>query len=113
MKTKVVEILTSKSNDQFNDLVKIVYLSFSKEIDGKELTLPISIPFNLESPSTENFIPFNEVNDNIILEWIFSKIQDRKPVIEKMFDELTGENKELIKLYTVKNIDELNQQQNQ
>jgi len=81
MEIKIKDVLVSKMTPEFEDLVKSIVFSITKEVNGELLSLP-TVVFPLDEPNAENYIAYKDIDDTILMSWIDIFLQKRSKSIE-------------------------------
>lgn len=74
--------VNSMERDSTNGFVVIVFWSCHAEGGGKSSFYGDQTKFTL-SPSNKNFIPYENLTEEIVLNWVFVELGNKKETIEK------------------------------
>ena len=88
--------LKKENTDQLNDVVTQIYWTkTATDENGNSATIPGGTPFNISSADPDNFISYENLNDEIILSWIPDSNDDemfRAIINEQLNPEIDSSN---------------------
>lgn len=87
MKIQIKNILTSKSNILFPDLITLVCVSVEKEVEGRTLTLS-NFWVTLAEPTGESFIEYSNISESSLQNWVELAVQDKQETLDNLFSNM-------------------------
>ena len=82
---EIKDVITSKRNEKFPELIKTLIFSASKEVNGEVVTVDnFMVP--LLPPIEENYLPYESITDDQLKEWALQSIQEKEQIINDVFE---------------------------
>jgi hypothetical protein len=77
---EIKDILVSKKVENFPDTIKSVIITGTIDVDGSDYPLG-GVVLNFDPPSSDNFIAYDTISEEQLIEWALTKLQLREQEI--------------------------------
>lgn len=81
---EIKDVITSKRNPEFPELIRTVVFSASKEIDGQDVVVD-SFSVGLPSPTKEGYLSYENISDDQLKQWALEALSLKEDLVNDLF----------------------------